>query len=143
MEDLEILCRDCHNAHHRAEKAAKANSSGPNKRKKKRVRPDTLYRLLSQHQREILMERFGITYSGEFYSMIIGQSGQQIRRAAEQMLSIKSMNRVIRKNKGIPGRKARSKKNIEVRERTRAKSLEKALIKAVDNAITLARRYDG
>lgn len=66
MDDLEILCRPCHEAHHRIERALRK----PKGHKSKGISRQALARYLTPTQKSILQRRF-IFSSGELYSAIL------------------------------------------------------------------------
>lgn len=78
MEDLEILCRDCHEAHHQAERCPRR----PRQPKRKAVRQDAIFRMLSPRQKEKLAADYGIWPSQLYLELGFGKIGRLVIDAA-------------------------------------------------------------
>lgn len=80
MDDLEVMCRGCHDAHHRAERAAKQRKGNPHA-----LNRQGLYRMLTKTQRELLCQRFVLT-DAILYSRLTHGNWKEICLAACKML---------------------------------------------------------
>lgn len=97
MSDLEVLCRQCHEAHHRVERAAFGRKKG----KSKSVNRQAIARFLTYTQKVLLMQRFGLSTQGELYVAIVSPSDEnQIIHAAKKMLGVRKTHRSKHKSKG-------------------------------------------
>lgn len=86
MEDLEVLCRECHDAHHLAERCSVRIKSGH--RTRKPPTRDCIARTLTPRQRAILGEKFGVL-QGEIFSRITtGLPDDPILLEASRMLGV-------------------------------------------------------
>jgi len=81
MEDLEIMCRECHDAHHRVEKATRQK-----KIKKKGLRREAIYRYLSPSQKKILIDRFSLSGDKDLYGRIVLSNSLPIINEALKIL---------------------------------------------------------
>lgn len=80
MRDLEVLCRVCHEAHHRSERA------GNNRRsRRKGISRVGLFRYLTQPQLQVLKEKFNILL-GQIYSAIVIDDQKDIIKEALRLL---------------------------------------------------------
>lgn len=79
MEDLEIVCRDCHEAHHRVEKVQVKDS------KPKGIHRRAIYQYLKKKQRLVLLERFDIPTMPKLF-MEIAYNSTQVALTAATML---------------------------------------------------------
>ena len=59
MDDFEILCRDCHEAHHRVERA---NNIKPKPKKRKEVHHSGAWKYLTQKQKDIITQKYPCAY---------------------------------------------------------------------------------
>jgi len=82
MQDLEILCRGCHEAHHRVERVTKQKC----RRKNNGINRAALALYLTPNQREILKAKFRISWQ-DIYIAIIEGSNSEITHDALKMLS--------------------------------------------------------
>lgn len=85
MEDFEVLCRACHEAHHRVERATNARGG---KRRNRSINRSALARYLTQSQRQILQARFRLMW-GPIYIAIISGNRPDIEAVALAMLGKK------------------------------------------------------
>lgn len=84
MADLEIMCRDCHEAHHAAERCAQGRKKT---RRTKAINQQALFRVLTSTQKAQLKERFGVFNDNElFVALSYGQELTPIKAAAAKML---------------------------------------------------------
>lgn len=81
MTDLEIMCRPCHEAHHRAERATKTQ-----KHHKNPILRQAIFGYLNSNQKRKLAEDFGICNSNDLYAQIAYGTDPSIVMAAAQML---------------------------------------------------------
>lgn len=81
MTDLEILCRPCHETHHRVERATRGSS----KRKTGGIRLSALARYLTPKQRTVLQERFGMSWV-QIYTAIVSNDHRPVIQAALEMV---------------------------------------------------------
>jgi len=81
LEDLQVLCRDCHEAIHAMEKRSKIDKNG-----KKSCNLMGLYSSLSTNQKNQIEQRFGCNA----YAMLTSpsQNGQKARKMAMRMVGI-------------------------------------------------------
>ena len=84
MEDLEVLCRSCHEAHHRAERCARAKGA---KQKHRGIHFQAVYGCLTGKQKQAICDRFLIT-SGDLYVRLRDSGAHQEMRAALEMLGM-------------------------------------------------------
>lgn len=82
LSDLEILCRPCHEAHHRIERAQR-----PKCRRNKVIPLQALYRYLTKTQQRRLCEQFGLT-SVSLFNAITDASRNDVVGAAKTMLGV-------------------------------------------------------
>jgi len=79
MEDLEILCRDCHVVLHKVERASRPSK----KKRRKSIHVTALFRYLSKKQRDSLVDRFSCQTPNDIYLMILdAEKGSEVRKAA-------------------------------------------------------------
>ena len=77
MEDLEILCRDCHKAHHRA------HPSSSSKEKRSGIDREKIFSHLSHKQKNILIDRYNLgDVWGLAYALSYGSKNWPIADAA-------------------------------------------------------------
>lgn len=81
MDDLEVLCRPCHETHHRVERATRGAATRKGKRG---ICVTALARYLTPKQRAVLQSRFGMQW-GQIYEAIISQHTPAITLAALDM----------------------------------------------------------
>lgn len=82
MEDLEVLCRECHEAHHRAERAMKKKK--PSKRRG--ISRRALYGYLTYKQRKKLINDFALGSFNELSCKLVHSKEYEIVEAAVKML---------------------------------------------------------
>jgi len=80
MTDLEVLCRPCHETHHRVERAIRGH-----KNRRKGINVTALIRYLTQRQKNILCERFSLTDS-ELYAAVVTLANSRLTREAVAMV---------------------------------------------------------
>lgn len=80
MSDLEVMCRGCHEAHHRIERAIKPRAK--KQRDSGGISRQALAGYLTPKQREILQARFCLSW-GQLYSAILDGRNAMIRAALE------------------------------------------------------------
>lgn len=78
LTDLEILCRECHEAHHRVERVS------PKRSRNKGISRPALARYLTEVQREILQRRFVMSWP-ELYCAIVDGRNEQVAAALEMV----------------------------------------------------------
>ena len=102
MGDLQVLCRDCHNAIHAIERATKNKN-----RRRKRVNVQALFGYLTEDQRKMIELEFG----GVCYSQLFQKDkiGEMARVMAKKMLNVDD----------VYFGKRRSKKSNKTRKRIR------------------------
>ena len=85
IEDLQVLCRECHEATHAIEKNTHVDKNG-----KKSCSAQKLYALLSDKQKRIIEQECG----GNAYSLIISPEkyGESARKMAMKMLKIHTID---------------------------------------------------
>jgi len=100
IEDLQVLCRDCHSAIHAIERATKNKN-----RKRKRVNVQALFGYLTEYQRKIIEKEFG----GVCYSLLFQKNhiGDNARAMAKKMLNIDEVYFSKRKSNRNHGRARR------------------------------------
>lgn len=84
MEDFEILCRGCHEAHHRIERCTRARRKPTNS-----INATALARYLTARHRDILTAQFGLKWQ-QVYAAICDKTHPAITAAALKMLGKKS-----------------------------------------------------
>jgi hypothetical protein len=87
MEDLEVMCRPCHEAHHAAERSA--NAGRRRKSPTAQLSRQALVKLLTAKQKRLLREEFGLANGGALYLAIIGSGFGPVVAKAEQMMDRK------------------------------------------------------
>lgn len=65
MEDFEILCRDCHEAHHSVDKMVSRRG------RTRGIHFQAAFKALKRYQKERIKSQFGIFSDAELYSMVI------------------------------------------------------------------------
>lgn len=83
MSDLEVLCRDCHEAHHRAERCARTRRV-----KARALNRQGIYRMLGIKQRETLCQKFSISPQDLFIRLGHGKN-RELCATACRMLGAK------------------------------------------------------
>lgn len=83
MEDLEVLCRTCHEAHHAAERSSACLGRGNHK---PFITPAAAYRLLSRRQRMLICSEHHIEREAELYLKMISAPRAECLDSAERML---------------------------------------------------------
>ena len=96
MADLEILCRECHEAHHRVER------STPKRNKNKGISRPALARYLTIAQREILQHHFCMNWT-ELYCAITDGRKAQVNAALEMLGKKYAYASIRHKAIGSPG----------------------------------------
>jgi hypothetical protein len=64
MEDLEVLCRDCHKAHHAVEQHTGRKTRGA-------IHREAIFRYLSDVQKQKIIQRFDLNTLGSLYHILI------------------------------------------------------------------------
>jgi hypothetical protein len=84
LSDLEVLCRDCHDAHHQLDKFNKT----PKKRKRSRrgMHVTGAYNYLTPRQRAIIEERFG--KSASYEKIQDNKIGHKVREQMMELLGL-------------------------------------------------------
>lgn len=82
MEDLEVLCRECHGAHHRAEKATRTKQRDINRSVDRR----SMYRYLTAAQKRNLIRQFNLAGLADLSFKLVHGTDSQIPLAAAQLL---------------------------------------------------------
>lgn len=86
LEDLEVLCRGCHEAHHRIERSNKVPAK---KKKKKSARVEAVVRYLTKKQKQLLINNFGLYSEKELYENIVNpERDPAVRQSAMDLLGI-------------------------------------------------------
>lgn len=86
MEDLEVLCRECHEAHHAVERCSTRVRRG--RRTKKAPTRDCMARILTPKQRAMLCEKFGVLQGEVFSRITTGLPDDPILVEASRMLGV-------------------------------------------------------
>jgi len=87
LEDLEVLCRECHTAHHDLEKRQKLTEKiGTSRRIQKRA----IFSSLTKRQKKILMESNSISRESELYTKLSYGSDESLLRSALKLLDCDS-----------------------------------------------------
>jgi len=96
MDDLQVLCRECHCATHAVEKVARRKGI------KKRISVQALFGYLTGRQRAMIEKEFG----GICYSVLFrkDQTGEAARTMAKKMLNVHEVYFNKHKSKGRSGR---------------------------------------
>ena len=81
MEDLEVLCRSCHEAHHVAERCVRR----PGQPKRKSIRQDALFRLLTTTQRNKICAMYRIEPTALYLALSFGPLGNATHEAARML----------------------------------------------------------
>lgn len=81
MEDLEVLCRECHEAHHRAEKVNK-----PKEKRLKGIHRQGIFPYLNSKQKQRLMTHFSISTLTDLSCKLAFGDNNQIVLLAAKML---------------------------------------------------------
>jgi len=84
MEDLEILCRPCHEAHHRLERLAKSSKRKTPKRTG--INRTALYRYLTSGQKQALMSQFGLSKERDLFSAMSTENREDVNAEATKMV---------------------------------------------------------
>ncbi len=84
MADLEVMCRSCHEAHHRVERATKPRR----RRTNPAINRIALARYLTPEQRMILQQRFNMLW-GQVYAALTLHKNKEVTNAALKMLGKK------------------------------------------------------
>lgn len=96
MEDLEILCRDCHRAHHRAEKAMRYRYRVSGKRT---IPSHQRFSYLTEVQKEILIRRFDLKTEGVLSIQTReGIKHPEVFHAVKKMLGILNITKEAKKS---------------------------------------------
>lgn len=96
LTDLEVLCRECHEAHHRAERATKVRG-----RRDSSINVLALARYLSSSQRDALCQRFNLMWTAVFNAITVDRR----RDVTEVALAMLGKRRAYAsKSKGRRGR---------------------------------------
>ncbi len=80
MSDLEVLCRECHESHHRIEKATRKTKN----KKNNSINRTALANFLTVNQRILLQKEFNMIWGG-IYTAIITNSIPKITERALQL----------------------------------------------------------
>lgn len=70
MEDLEIMCRGCHEAHHRVERL----TSGKTRKRHSGINRQALATYLTSMQKQILCSKFGVSCGGLYSAILFGDA---------------------------------------------------------------------
>jgi len=81
MEDLEVLCRECHEAHHRAERATKSCQ-----KKTRSIHRRAIFQYLTITQKDKLIKDFGCSSYGDLAYKILHSDRHQLILAAVKIL---------------------------------------------------------
>lgn len=98
MDDLEILCRDCHKAHHSVDRIA-------NKDNRRGISRRAIFRCLSYRQKAGIMASFGISTMSELFCKIADGEDLSLVNAAAKCLgchyvfSINKKERISKKDR--------------------------------------------
>ena len=72
MEDLEVMCRSCHDAYHRVQRAYKKKSNRqPSKKKRKGIHERALRGYLTSTQKDLIKNTFSISSDSDMTLMIM------------------------------------------------------------------------
>ncbi len=83
MEDLEVVCRSCHEAHHQAERCARAAG----RRHSKGIHIQAIYGCLTWEQKQRICTKLNIT-SGDLYVRLLDRSAKAEREEALKMIGM-------------------------------------------------------
>lgn len=82
VNDLEVLCRDCHKAHHSAERSSRARER---KARVKVLDRRAVFRLLTPSHKRLLMQEFSLS-TGDLYIKLTQIQRHAVIERAEQLL---------------------------------------------------------
>ena len=85
MSDLEVLCRPCHETHHRVERVVRKPSKG--KGEPRSVNAKALFGYLTEHQKSLLLDEFHISRS-TLYSQLTWGSNPPLTKAALCLIGV-------------------------------------------------------
>jgi len=77
MQDLEVLCRACHEAHHQAERC----SGKPKKKQNRSINRQAVFRCLTGTQKELICRKFGITANDLYIRLHSANESPEMRDA--------------------------------------------------------------
>lgn len=86
MEDLEVLCRACHDAHHRVDHVVRRSR----KKRKRSISRQALFRYLSPNQKQELKNEFKISLDGELLMRLMSGEYPALLNRALKMLGCDS-----------------------------------------------------
>lgn len=89
MEDLEVLCRECHEAHHLVERCSRRKLKAK-RRSGRAVTRDCIARSLTGKQKAMLGEKFGVLQGEVFSRITLGSSNDPLLLEASRMLGVSS-----------------------------------------------------
>ena len=82
MEDLEILCRSCHEAHHQAERCAKQKAGV---RGRKGINHLAVFKCLTVAQKRSICKKLGITQGDLYVRLHSANEGPEMREALRML----------------------------------------------------------
>lgn len=111
MEDLEVLCRSCHEAHHQAHRCSRGK-----KKEKPKVNRQAIFRLLTAQHKKDLMVRFRYETMSAFHmSLTYGENVSGLLEAACSLLGVDGYyGRKVGERLGTP--KARQPVFVKIRD---------------------------
>lgn len=86
IEDLEILCRSCHEAHHRVERVSPMRR----RRRGKKLLGSAAFRYLTNGQKKAVCEEFGC-FSCDLYNILVERKSPRIERRVCEMLGLSGL----------------------------------------------------
>lgn len=86
LEDLEVLCRACHDAHHSVDRVVRKNR----KSRKRIISRQALFRYLSFNQKQELKDEFKISLDGELLMRLMSGENPNLLDRALKMLGCDS-----------------------------------------------------
>jgi 5-methylcytosine-specific restriction endonuclease McrA len=109
LEDLEVLCRACHEAHHRVERTTQKPKEG---KRRKVIARQALIGYLTPTQKQQLKREFGVSLDGELVLMLMDGSPRELLTKAHQMLGCDD-SYVARKGRSMSRSQKRVKDNVK------------------------------
>lgn len=99
MEDLEVLCRDCHQTHHRVERATNSKQASL---KRKSIDRRAIVEYLTLVQKQKLMDDFGLSNLNDLKCRIFYSDQNRLIITAAKMLGFTDFHGRGRKDRTLP-----------------------------------------
>lgn len=96
IQDLEIICRPCHESHHRAERMSRL---GIYNRKRRPITTRAMFSSLNKSQKITLMGKHGIDTEARLYILVAVEPNHEVISTAKAMLGVGCCYKHIGKKK--------------------------------------------